>query len=140
MGRWNTIWFRIRTFLRLEVTDSLCLIVVLFLTKWKKSTEVWKVSYITEPWNASYFIILAHNISGMCWWYGSRVWNFLTTFHCILLLCGKWQLEGQFDRMASELKVCMKQRCHRIPPCGKKWHPLTFVDSCWTLMGTMQWM
>ena len=22
--------------------------------------------------------------------------------------------------------------CHWIPPCGKKWHPLTFIDACWS--------
>ena len=30
--------------------------------------------------------------------------------------------------------------CHWIPPCGKKWHPLTFIDSCWTFMETKLWM
>jgi len=29
---------------------------------------------------------------------------------------------------------------HWIPPCGKKWHPLTFIDACWMLMETKQWM
>jgi len=27
--------------------------------------------------NASYFIILARDIKGGCWWYGSRGWTFL---------------------------------------------------------------
>jgi len=27
-----------------------------------------------------------------------------------------------------------------IPPWGKKWHPLTFTDACWTLMEIKQWM
>lgn len=35
----------------------------------------------------------------------------------------------------SEEKVC-----HWIFPCGKKWCPVTFIDSCWTLTETRQWM
>ena len=35
--------------------------------------------------NASYFIMLAHNIRDRCWWYGSRGCTFLTIFHYILL-------------------------------------------------------
>lgn len=27
-----------------------------------------------------------------------------------------------------------------IPPCRKKWHPLTFIIICWNLMEITQWM
>ena len=27
-----------------------------------------------------------------------------------------------------------------IPPCRKKWHPLTFTDACWMFLETKQWM
>jgi len=27
-----------------------------------------------------------------------------------------------------------------ILPCGKKWHTLTFIDTCWTFMETKQWI
>ena len=44
--------------------------------------------------NASYFIILAHDIWGGCWWCGSRVWNFPPIFYYVLLLCDRWQQRG----------------------------------------------
>ena len=44
--------------------------------------------------NASYVIMLIHNVRGRCWWYGSRGWTFPPTFHCILLLCDRWQQRG----------------------------------------------
>ena len=69
---------------------------------------------------ASSFMMLSHNIRGGCWWYGSRGWAFLPIFHYILLL---WQIaiEGQPDRMASDMELRMKQRCgtdHRIVKVG----------------------
>ena len=30
--------------------------------------------------------------------------------------------------------------CPWIPPCEKKWHPLTFINTCWTFLETKQWM
>ena len=44
--------------------------------------------------NASYFIMLAHNIRGGCWWYGSRGWTFPPISHYVLLLCDRWQQRG----------------------------------------------
>ena len=37
---------------------------------------------------------------------------------------------------------CMwsKGGCHWILLSRKKWHPLTFVDACWTFVKTKQWM
>ena len=38
--------------------------------------------------------------------------------------------EGQSDRMASDMEVCMKQRGGtEFFHDGKKWHPLVFIDS-----------
>ena len=52
--------------------------------------------------NASYFIMLADNIRGGSWWYGSRCWTFPPIFHVVT--------EGQSDRMVSDMEVWMKQR------------------------------
>ena len=27
-----------------------------------------------------------------------------------------------------------------VPPCGKKWHVLMFIDVCWTFVETKEWM
>ena len=49
--------------------------------------------------NASYFIMLAHNISGECWWYGSTRQVEPSHQHSIP------------DKTAADMEVLMKQRC-----------------------------
>ena len=44
--------------------------------------------------SASYFIMLAHDVRGRCWWYGSRGWTFPPIFHYILLSHNRWQQKG----------------------------------------------
>ena len=44
------------------------------------SKHLWKHEGCSET-NASYFVILAHNFRGGCWWYGSRDWMLLPIFH-----------------------------------------------------------
>ena len=39
--------------------------------------------------NASYFMMLAHNVRSGRWCYGSRGWSF-SVFHSILLPCDRW--------------------------------------------------
>ena len=56
--------------------------------------------------NASYFIMLAHNFRGRCWWYGSRDWSLPPTFHYI----NRWQQKGSltngvWHRRTYEAKV-----------------------------------
>ena len=38
---------------------------------------------------------------------------------------------GIWNRSVDETKMC-----HCIPPCGKKLHPLPFIDVCWKFMET----
>jgi len=47
---------------------------------------------------------------------------------------GSVRQNGIWHGSVYEVKVC-----HWIPPSGKKWHPLTFIIACWTLMETTQW-
>jgi len=50
-----------------------------------------------EGWsesNASYFMMLAHDATGGCWWYGSRGWTFQPILRYVLSLCGRWQQRG----------------------------------------------
>ena len=89
--------------------------------------------------NASYFIMLAHDIRGGCWWHGSKRWNFPLLFHygffcCCLFVCmffAVWQTaaQGKSDKMALEAKVC-----HCICLCGKNgthWHSLMLAECLW---------
>ena len=45
-----------------------------------------------------------------------------------------WQ-NGIWSESAHEARVC-----HWIPPCGKKMHSLAFINACWMLIETKQWM
>ena len=44
--------------------------------------------------NAFCFTVLAHDVRGRWWWYGSRSWTFLPIFPYMLLLCDRWQQRG----------------------------------------------
>lgn len=78
--------------------------------------------------NASYFMMLAHDIRCRCWWGGNRGWTFPPISHYILLLCGRWQQRGNLTewhlawRCAYEAKVW-----NLILPYGTSdthWHSL----------------
>jgi len=79
--------------------------------------------------NASYFIMLTHNLRGGCLWYSSRVWTFLPTFH-YTLFCDKWHWQnGIWHGCVYEAKVC-----HWIPTCGKNvtnWHSSALAEHFW---------
>ena len=84
---------------------------------------------------ATYFITLAPNARGRCWFYSSRSWTFSPIFHYIFL----WQMaaEGQSDKMVFDMEVHIKQRCvieflHAEKNCSH-WNSF---NTCWT----KQWM
>ena len=59
------------------------------------------------------------------------------TFYCCEIDGSRgvlWQV-SIWHGSAYEEKVC-----NWIPSCGKKLHPLTFIDSCWTFMEIKQWV
>lgn len=60
--------------------------------------------------NASYFIMLAHNISGGCWWYGVDVVSSTNT-PINFVAMQHMEKEGQSDKTASDIEMCMNQRC-----------------------------
>ena len=59
--------------------------------------------------NASYIILLAHNIIGGCWWYNSRSWTFPPIFHSILSSCDRWQQRGSLTEWHLTWK-CVRSR------------------------------
>lgn len=48
--------------------------------------------------NASYFIMLAHDVRSRCWWHGSRVWTFPPVFHHMLLPCNRCHQRGSLTK------------------------------------------
>ena len=72
--------------------------------------------------NASYFMMLVHDIRGRCWWYGNRGWTFC---QYSITFCSALQkvAEGQSGSMVSHMEVCMEQRCVTEFPHVEKMAP-----------------
>ena len=84
--------------------------------------------------NASYFIILAHNVRDVCWWYGTRDWTFLPIFCCILLLCDRRQQGAVWKNGIWCGNVYEEKVCHWIPPSREHcmhWCSLILVELLW---------
>ena len=77
-----------------------------------------------------------HDITGGCWWDGSRGWTFPQIFHYMLLLCDRWQQRGS---MLVQYVLTVKV-CYGSYSIQKQWSPLTFINTCWMFMETKQWM
>lgn len=56
------------------------------------------LNYNCSKNNASYFIMLAHDIRGRWWWYGSRSRTLSPSFHYVLLPCDRWQQRGRLTK------------------------------------------
>ena len=89
---------------------------------------------------ASHFIILAHNIRGGYWWYGSRGWTCPPIFHYTLLPCDRWQQRGSLTEWRLIWKCVWSRGVELNSFKQKKWHPLTFTNACWTFMESKQWI
>ncbi len=83
--------------------------------------------------NASYFIMLAHNIRGGCWWYGSRGWTFppISHYKLLLLLCDRWQQRSSLTEWRLIWKCIWSKGASLKSSMWKTWHPLTLVWHLW---------
>jgi len=57
---------------------------------WRYSIFVWTYESCCES-NASYLMMLAHELRGRCWCNGRRGWTFPAVSHYMLLPCDRWQ-------------------------------------------------
>ena len=90
--------------------------------------------------NASHFIMLAHNVRGISWWYSSRGWTFSPVFCYILLPCDRWQQRGSLTKWHLTWKCVWNKGVSLNSSMQKTWHPLTFINTCWMFLKTKQWM
>ena len=90
--------------------------------------------------NASYFIKLTHDIGGGCWWYGSRGWTFPPASHYGLLLCDGWQQRGSLTKWRLTWNCKWSKGVSLNSFMQKAFHPLAFIDTCWTFLESKQWM
>jgi len=75
--------------------------------------------------NASFFIMLAHDVRSGYWWYGSRDWTFPSISCYSLLPCDRWQQRGSLTNGIWHGSMDEAEVCRRIPPCGNSgihWH------------------
>jgi len=104
------------------------------------ATKHSRVKYKGCSESNTYFILLAHDVRGRCWWYSSKVWVFLSIFHYMVLLCNRWQQGSSLTEWRLTWKRVWSKAVSLNSSMQKQWHSLTFIDTCWTLMETKQWM
>ena len=90
--------------------------------------------------NASCFITSVHKIRNRCLQSGSRGWTFSAIFQHILLPCNRWQQRDSLTQWHLTWTCVGNKGVSLNSFMSKNWHPLTFVDACWMLMETKQWM
>ena len=88
--------------------------------------------------NTSYFIMLAHNIRGRCWWDGGRGWSFPPVFHYISLPCDRWQQRGSLIECCQSWKCTWSKGVGLNSSMWNKWQTLAFLDVYWMFMETSQ--
>ena len=72
--------------------------------------------------------MLAHNVTGRCWWYGSRCWTFPPIFPYILLPWDKWQQRNSLTKWSLMWKCIWSKGVPLHSSVWKKrthWHSLT---------------
>ena len=94
-----------------------------------KSCETYNGCYRS---NSSYFIMLAHDIRGRCWWHSKRGWTFPPIFHSMLLPCDWWQQRGSLTQWRLTWKRVWRKGVSLNSSIWKKLHPLTFINTWWT--------
>jgi len=91
--------------------------------------------------NASYFIMLAHNIRGRYWCYGSVGWTFPPALHYMLFLCDRWQQRGCMTDWCLTWKCIWREGASLN---SSTWKKTALIDIHWCLlnveMETKQWM
>jgi hypothetical protein len=92
----------------------------------------------------AYFIMLAHDVRGRCWWYGSRCWTFppIVRKFC----CRATEAGGQSGKMMSDMEVHTKQRrvteflhADKIAPTDIQWWLLNVYGHQTVDVSTMRW-
>ena len=119
------------------------LLSLLKLLKWLNRQKLWIIERRCEGCSksyASYSTMLAHNLRGRCWRDDSGGWNFPPIFHYILSLCDRWQQWDSLSKRHLTWKCTWSKGVSMISSLWKKWHPLTFINTCWMFMETKQWM
>ena len=82
-----------------------------FIADWLNGITSWYKYEGSSEINASYFMMLAHDIGGGCWWYGSRGRTFRADILLNFVAMRQMTAEGQSDKMASDMEMWMKHRC-----------------------------
>jgi len=60
--------------------------------------------------NAIVFTVLAHDVRGVSWWYGSKG-TLPTNVPLHFIAVRQMAVEGQSDQMVSDMEMCMQRKC-----------------------------
>ena len=91
--------------------------------------------------NASYVVMLVHDVRGRCWLYGSKGWTFPPIFHYSLLPCDKWQQRGSLAEWCVTWKCIRVEFLHveKMAPTDIHWHLLNVVEDQTADVSTVRW-
>jgi len=99
--------------------------VAIFISRWNISTASFEGYYASRKKyegcsesNASYFIMLAHDIRGRWWWYS---WTFPPVSHYILMACNRWQQRGSLTKWHPTWKCICSKGVELNSSMKKKW-------------------
>ena len=81
--------------------------------------------------NASYFVMLAHDVRGRWWWYGSRGWTSPPTSHYMMLPHDRWQQRRKMTQWYLTWKCGWSKGVELNSSMRKKWHPLSLAERFW---------
>ena len=90
--------------------------------------------------------MLAHNTSGGCRWYGSRMLNLSANIPLHFVAVRQIAAEGQSDRMASDMEMWMEQRydieflhVEKMAPTNMHQHLLNASGGQTVYVSTQKW-
>ena len=84
--------------------------------------------------------MLAHDIRGRCWWYGSRDWTFPPMFISILLSCDRWQQRASLAEWCLIGEHIWSKSVSLNSSMPKKMAPIEISGICRIFTDTQQWM
>ena len=67
-------------------------------------------------------------------WYGSTDWTFPSISHYVLLPRDRWQQTGSLTEWCLTWKCGWSKRMELNSSTWKTWHPLPFINTCWTFL------
>ena len=110
----------------------------MFVTNaWKSPQSEWAISNASCSESNASHVMLAHDVRGRWWWYGSRRWAFLQILCYMLLLCDRWKQKGSLAEWHliwwCSQNTDVELNSSMWGKSGTRWHSSTFAECLWRL-------